>query len=157
MVLGVSLTSCGAYYLEGDGYGYVETGVFYDFFQYPFHHDRLTFTIRWNELEYENHDLSIRLVTPLNGLVSDGGPEIDGCYFLGRYNESLYEKVAVVECIDSPFGFYDLKIENIGFVLYNPIVDIKLERRTGNFIEEEFVTDFTSVFPGELLIVPYVL
>lgn len=149
-----SAMGCGAYYLDDEGAWVVEGAV--DVYTYPFISDRLTFTVSWNQSSYPE-DLIVSLVTPYGDLILDGGPQIDGCYFLGTYNDSPNEKISMIECVDSLFGHYDLQIDNIGYVMRNPLIEITLEHQTDNVIDTDVVNEFGTIFPNETMVVTYVL
>ncbi len=158
-VIGVFQTGCGVYYdpfydpFYDDGWIVEEEIEIVDPVGY-FDTERLTFEIKWEDSGF-TPDLVSSLETPLGSTVIDGGLEWDGCYFLGTYDESPFEKVSLIECVDPFHGTYELNIENIGFVTRNAKIKVVKEFQNGYGVTQEVSSQNSTVFSGDNVLLHY--
>lgn len=144
---------CGVYYdpFYGDGWIVEEEIIVSQPVGY-FASERLTFEIQWNGF---SSDLESKLITPLNACIEDNGYEIDGCYFLGTYNESHGNKVSLIECIDPYHGMYDLKLRNFGFFTLEPYIKVIKEYRDGYGVTQQVSTQSPMINHGDTAVLHY--
>lgn len=116
--------------------------------------EKLTFEIRWEDPTFDP-DLETSLITPFNAYVVDGGPELDGCYFLGTYDDSFNEKVSMIECIAPIHGTYELEIENVGFTTRYPSIRVVKQYDNGHGIHQQTSTQDVSVLAGDSVLLHY--
>ncbi len=157
MLIGLGQTGCGPYYPYDDYYAegwIVEEEVEVIEPVGYFSAERLTFEIRWEDSGF-TPDLVSSLITPLGSLIDDGGPELDGCYFLGTYDDSAFEKVSMIECVDPFHGTYELNIENIGFVTRYPTIKVIKEYDNGYGITQQSSFQTPTVFSGDNVLLHY--
>ncbi|MEZ4846293.1 MAG: hypothetical protein R2877_04925 [Bdellovibrionota bacterium] len=119
-----------------------------------FINERLTFKIKWNESGY-NPDLVATLWTPYGALIEDGGPELDGCYFLGTYQDAYNQMVSEIECIDPFHGMYDLEITNIGYVTRYPTIKVIKEYHDAYGTSEQVSSQSISVHEDDIAVLHY--
>lgn len=113
--------------------------------------DRLVFEVRWDSF-LDDTELKTVLLTPGGRHVTATGPEREGCYFLGTYDEPWGESVSTIECLAPYHGDYDLEIKNIGWFSTQARVRIVEEFDTGHELIRQVYSNQYQIYPSELLI-----
>ncbi len=113
--------------------------------------DRLVFEVSWDSL-LDDTNLKTVLYTANGRRITATGPERDGCYFLGTYQEPWGESISTIECLAPFHGLYELEMANVGFFATQARIRIVEEYDTGAELVRQVYSQALDVMPDELVI-----